>query len=209
MIFKEALPTYSYELLKRVSKNTGFSKFYLAGGTSLALQIGHRKSVDLDFFSSEPFSSNITSELKDDYKAISISNNSIELIVENTKVMFWYFAFPLIKELVKKEKLSLADPLDIGLMKLLAIQGRTTKKDIIDLYFIDKEIIKLEDLLELFESSYKETSFNAYSSLKSLFDIEKLKNDPMPEMLKEVSFDEAFELVTDKIGRHLKQKFKM
>lgn len=206
MIFKQVLPTYSYELLRRLSENPGFTKFYLAGGTSLALQIGHRRSVDLDFFSSEPFSSNITSELKDGYTAIAVSNNSIELIVENTKVMFWYFAFPVIKELIKVESLILADPVDIGLMKLLAIQGRTTKKDIIDLYFIDKEIIKLEDLLELFESSYKETSFNSYSSLKSLFDIDKLKNDPMPEMLKEVDFHEAFELVAEKISKYLKSK---
>lgn len=203
-IHKEVLPKYSRNLLADIFKNPTFSQFYLAGGTSLALQIGHRESIDLDFFSREEFDTSIMQAFPHPYETVRLNRNSIEIFSMNTKVMFFRFAFPLTQNLITFEQFKFAHPIDIGLMKLLAIQGRTTKKDIIDLYFIDQEIIKLEELLLKFEESYPKESFNSYSSLKNIFDETSIMYEPMPKLLKNADWNVCWETVSTKIIQHIK-----
>jgi hypothetical protein len=204
-LYREVLPKYSWDLLKRISENDFFKQFYLAGGTSLALQIGHRESIDLDFFSPNEFSSTILHTFPTKYEVIRQYDNSIEIFANKTKVMLFYFAYPLLQDILCINNLRLANPIDIGLMKLLAIQGRSTKKDIIDLFFIDKEIISLEKLLEMFEEHYPKETFNSYTSLKSIFNVSSLENEPMPKLLKTVTWHECWELVSAKIMQHIKK----
>jgi hypothetical protein len=204
MLKKETLPKHSFKLLQEIASIKTFEEFYLAGGTALALQIGHRESIDLDFFTGKEFKTAILSKFPTTYQVVSLNDNSIELIAERTKVFFFYFAFPLYKDLINVEGIRFADPVDIGLMKLLALQGRTTRKDIIDLYFIDKEIMPLEELLQLFEKHYPSESFNSYNSLKTILSTSTLENQPMPKMMKEVNWDECLELVTRKVTGHIK-----
>lgn len=198
-LYKKTLDKKSFKLLEYINSNQNFRHFYLAGGTSLSLQIGHRESIDLDFFTHWPFSSNLISKLNKPYDAIGIHNNSIEAIVEDTKVFFFYFAFPRYKDLIIINEIKFADPVDIGLMKLLALQGRTTRKDIIDLYFIDKEIIPLENLMELFQKHYPKERFNQIDSIKTLLDSETLELQPMPKMLKKVKWCEIRDYVVKKV----------
>ncbi|BCX13574.1 MAG: hypothetical protein KatS3mg085_106 [Candidatus Dojkabacteria bacterium] len=202
-IFNEVLPDYSFDLFQKISTNSSFNNFYLAGGTSLALQLGHRESIDLDFFTNEPFTTSIMNSFPAKYEVIRLFDNSIEIFAQDTKIMFFYFAFPLYKPLMKHKGMKLAHPIDIGLMKLLALQGRTTKKDIIDLYFIDQKIIALEKLLEIFEKIYPKEGFNSYSSIKLLFDENLLKSEPLPKMFHEINWEECFELVTSKVLQHI------
>ncbi|MBN1915389.1 nucleotidyl transferase AbiEii/AbiGii toxin family protein [Candidatus Dojkabacteria bacterium] len=204
-LYKEVLRSDSFQLLQNISQNKSLNTFFLAGGTSLALQIGHRISDDLDFFTKSEFKSNLLSEIQGKYEVITLHDNSIEIIQSNTKVSFLFFAFPLYKKLKKAGNIRLADPIDIGLMKLLALQGRTTKKDIVDLYFIDKEIIQLEKLLKLFESHFPKESFNSYSSIKELFNLEELAAEPMPKMIKKVKWEEALEKVLGEVSRFVRQ----
>lgn len=203
-LHKQILPHKSYLLLQKIRKNESFRNFYLAGGTALALQIGHRKSYDFDFFSEKEFSSTLLTKFDKPYEVIALHNNSIELIKDETKVMFMFFGFKLMKPLLKIENVIMANPIDIGLMKLLALQGRSTRKDIVDLYFIDKLIIKLEGLLKLFESHYPKESFNSYKSLKMLIDESELNKEPMPRMMMQCNWDEALKLVKQKIALHMK-----
>lgn len=93
------LPTYSLDLLCEISSNPHFADFYLAGGTALSLQLGHRISIDLDFFSESEFSANLVDQLKKPYEVISLHNNSIELILDNTKIFFFRFSFPLVNKI--------------------------------------------------------------------------------------------------------------
>jgi len=162
--------------LRKIQTLPEFGSFYLAGGTALALQLGHRISKDLDLFSSEKFKTNTIKRLKFKYRVISLHNNSIELI---------------------------ADPVDIGLMKLLALQGRTSKKDIFDLYFIHQKVMPLEKILNLFERKYPKESFSSYDSFKSIFNIDK--KEPLPKLLIKVDWDECLQLVKNKITEHLKK----
>lgn len=193
----------TFELLKSIQVNQSFTDFYLAGGTALALYLGHRKSYDLDFFTDQEFNANLINKFTINYQVINLHNNSIEISAMDTKIMFWYFAFPLYKKFKEIQGLRLADPIDIGLMKLLALQGRTTKKDIVDLYFIDQEVIKLEKLLKIFEEFYPKSSFNSYSSLKQLLNIDEIEASPDPIMFKGFKWEPAWKLVSTKIKRHI------
>lgn len=202
-LHKDILSKGLWEILFNIQTKPGFKNFYLAGGTALALVLGHRSSVDLDLFSPIEFDTTLVNNLKTKYKTISLSNNSIELDINGNKVFFFFFAFPLVKPLLKTEHVCLADPIDIGLMKLLALQGRSSKKDIIDLYYIDKEIIPLEKLLSIFEKTYPKESFNAYSSIKNLINIDDLRSQPMPVMTEPFDFDNAFNIITNKLITHI------
>ncbi|HEC65605.1 MAG TPA: hypothetical protein ENI23_09935 [bacterium] len=204
-LHKQVVSKRTYKLLQDITQNRYFKEFYLVGGTALALQIGHRVSEDLDFFSQDEFKSNIIKKIKKSHEIVSLHDNSIEVIIENTKVFFFYFAFPLLNKIRKTESIRMADPIDIGLMKLLALQGRTTKKDIIDLYFIDKEVIELEDLLERFEKRYPKESFNSYKSLKTLLDYSSLDSEKLPRVIKRVNWKKVSDLVSSKVSKHLKK----
>ena len=101
------------------------------------------------------------------------------------------------------------NPIDIGLLKLLAIQGRHTKKDIIDLWIIDREVMDLELLLEEFEKHYSKETFNLFSSSKELFNIEEINKEQMPKMYVEVDFDECLFIVQNKVTKYLKKILKV
>lgn len=205
-LYKEVLHSKSFSLLKKLIKDPTLKHFYLAGGTSLALQIGHRESIDLDFFSPLPFQSNLIDMLGVKYETIGVHNNSIEVIVDGTKVFFFYFAFERLRDLKVIDGIRFSNPIDIGLMKLLAIQGRATKKDIIDLWFIDKEVLPLEDLLIIFNSFYPHERINSVESVKVLTDESMLNDQPMPKMLKPFDWDNNFKEVRDKFFKFISEK---
>ncbi len=116
--------------------------FYLAGGTALALQIGHRDSVDFDFFCEKAFDPNVLYESFQqvfsghNIQKIQEEENTLGILVDGTiKITFMTFPYPLIK-IEETEYLQIASMLDIAAMKLSAITGRATMKDYVDLYFI-------------------------------------------------------------------------
>ncbi len=203
-IHREVVDDLTLKLLIEILNKEEFGDFYLAGGTALALMLGHRKSIDLDFFSQAEFPNSLSHVLPHIQNTISIQNNYIEVVIDGIKVMFMYFAYPRQKKLITIDGIRFADPLDIGLMKLLALQGRTTKKDIVDLFFLDQNLIKLENLLDVFEKAYPDLSFNAYDSFKKLLDKESIDNSPEPVMLKDLIWQEAIDLVESKLMKHLK-----
>lgn len=205
-IFKSVLSIESFNLLKAISNDSNFDNFYLAGGTALALQIGHRQSIDLDFFSPLDFKTSLLANFPFKYSTNSLFDNSIEIVSENTKVMFFYFGFPLYKNFEEIDGIKFASPVDIGLMKLLALEGRTSRKDIIDLYFIHKEIINLGNLLDLYDNFYPKEKFNDYKSMSVILNSEDYEREPMPIMLKDFEWNEALKTVNFEILKYSKRK---
>jgi hypothetical protein len=129
--------------------------FYLAGGTALALQIGHRDSVDFDFFKKDGFDTLVLFErLLGSFSGwplvkVQDERNTLSVIAaESIKLSFMRYPYPLLRPLISTEHLDLADVADIGCMKLSAISGRGTMKDYVDLYFILQRI-SLNELLAL------------------------------------------------------------
>jgi len=129
--------------------------FYLAGGTALALEIGHRQSVDFDFFRKEDFDSGELFETLQNIfsgkecKKTFESKNTLYLEINGVKFSFFGYKYPLIEEVISNEYLELASPLDIAAMKLFAIQKRAAKKDYTDIYYLLQKY-SLEVLLDAF-----------------------------------------------------------
>ncbi len=169
--------------------------FYLAGGTALALQIGHRDSIDFDFF----IEGNIDTlvlwiKIQDiffRYKLIKTQNelNTLSCIIDgDIRLSFFGYNYPLIQTPSEESELKLASIFDIGCMKLSAITSRATFKDYVDLHFILQQI----SLRELFEGmSKKFPTLDQGLVLKSLVYFDDILSEPiifMPEFV--VSFEE-------------------
>lgn len=204
-LHKDILTNQAWELLEQFNQDNNFEQFYLVGGTALALYLGHRKSIDLDYFSQTNFPANILDNLEGEKNFLSKFPGSVECICNEVKLMFFYFAYPRTKKLRVVESIRLADPIDIGLMKLLALTGRVSKKDIIDLYFIDNQIIKIGELFEIYQKTYPKGAFNIYSSVKQLLNKEELDTQPDPIMLvNDYNWEEVYLNVEQKLVSALK-----
>ncbi len=108
MLYRATVLSGTLELLKKIMEKPAFNGYYLAGGTSLALQIGHRISVDLDFFGNQPFEPlEILDELTDcaPVSILSQSKNILVLNVQGVKVDFVNYRYPLIRPPVLEEGL--------------------------------------------------------------------------------------------------------
>ncbi len=129
-------------------------RFYLAGGTALALQYGHRKSIDLDYFSETDQVDEVThAELKaalgqrKEVENPRLGPGFFECEIRGVRTGFFSYGYPLLEPVAEVDGLRLCSPLDIGLMKLDALIGRGAKKDFVDLYFIAQHLT-LDYLLE-------------------------------------------------------------
>lgn len=167
------------------------TKFYLAGGTALALIYGHRKSIDLDFFTKENFNNqDILKEIKKKFavKILSQEEDTLHILIDNVKISFFKYNYKILFPFIKyNENINLANPIDIACMKLDAISDRGLKKDFVDLFFILKDY-KLFELLNYFEKKYKDSDYSFLHILKSLIYFEKADDDPSPVMLKNANW---------------------
>ena len=132
--------------------------FYLAGGTALALQLGHRLSADLDFFSPTQEISSLVEPLRATFQPFSTTLASIAwgnliYLVSEVRVGFYGYGYDLVEPLEDAEGVGLASVTDIGLMKLDALLGRASRKDFHDLYAICQRI-PLRSLLDLAPLKY-------------------------------------------------------
>ncbi len=157
---KKLLPQLAF--LKKYS-------FYLAGGTALALQIGHRTSLDFDFYTEKKFDSR---KLRQDFdrrfkkiQEIYIAEDTLEVRVEGIRVSFFRYPYKLIKPRLSIKEVNLASPEDIAAMKIIAISDRGTKRDFIDIYFLLKKF-SLKDILWFVKKKYP--NFNIYVGLQGL-----------------------------------------
>ncbi|MBY0427425.1 MAG: nucleotidyl transferase AbiEii/AbiGii toxin family protein [Cytophagales bacterium] len=162
-------------------KRDYLSSFVLVGGTSLALQIGHRKSIDLDLFTVQDFNSeNLVSNLLQDYRLVVSSQMPQTLIgnINGIKVDFIRFKFPFLYPIIELNGIRMLSMQDIAPMKLDAITGRGSKKDFFDLYFLLQHI-SLENMLNLYKEKYAhQTLFHVVRSLVYFADAEQ-QPDPM------------------------------
>ncbi|MCE7923437.1 MAG: hypothetical protein DYG98_10295 [Haliscomenobacteraceae bacterium CHB4] len=143
-------------LLTQIMALPQLESFNLAGGTALALQIGHRKSYDLDFFGNRPFEYGEIEELVaplGSIKPIQQSKNILILKVNDVKVDFVNYRYQLLGEVNRTDGLRLLSLMDIGAMKLAAITGRGRKRDFTDLFFLMKHF-SLKELVGFYNQKY-------------------------------------------------------
>ena len=182
-------------------------KWYLAGGTALALQIGHRDSVDFDFFIDDDFDTNILfeklREIFEDYTIVKIQDekNTLTIILdEEIKISFFTYKYKLLKPLIIEKYLRLASIEDIACMKLSAIVSRATQKDYVDLYFVLHKI-SLNKLLEYTKIKFPELDTGLI--LKSLIYFVDIDNEKILfKNNKEVDFEEVKKYLQDTVVKY-------
>ncbi len=185
-MFPETIGSGHSGLLEIISKHkTLNNNYYLAGGTALALQIGHRKSFDLDFFTQKDINVNdlaayLSKELKGEI--ISTGENTVNSEVNNIRVSFISFKYKLIRRFTKYSGIKLASFEDIACMKCSAISQRAEKKDFFDLYEILKKLQPME-LRNLLTEKFQTNGFNPYYMAKTFFYLDEVEKSPDPVSL--------------------------
>jgi hypothetical protein len=155
-----AVPPEVARAFRTVSAALSASDFYLAGGTALALRIGHRSSVDLDLFS--PTLRNVDqliAQLLDvvpDFAVTSTAPRTLYGTLEGVQVSFFGYAYPCLAppERPDPSLLAIATIEDIAAMKLAAIASRGSRKDFVDLWFLIRGGLPLAETVRLFERKY-------------------------------------------------------
>lgn len=190
MLQKQTVNTETLGILKELAALPILQDFALAGGTSLALRLGHRISIDLDFFTRREFDPLLLrQELKSfQPRVINESRNTLSVVIKNVKVEFIRHDYPLIRDLKEIEGAHFYSLEDVAAMKLNAVINRGSKKDFFDLF----ELIKLFDLSEII-SFYKE-KYEVSSTLmllKSLVYFDDAEEEPDPISLDHTDWEEV------------------
>ncbi|MCF7833863.1 MAG: nucleotidyl transferase AbiEii/AbiGii toxin family protein [Candidatus Pacebacteria bacterium] len=156
--------------------------FCLAGGTGLSLQLGHRISIDLDFFTNKEFE---TERLIQSLKLLGkleieeTKEDTFNGSLDGVKISFFKTPVNLLFEKKDFEGLKIADERDISAMKILAISNRGSKKDFVDLYFLLKRY-SIQDILNFFKEKYASYGYNLMYILKSLVYFNDAEDDVEP-----------------------------
>lgn len=166
-----------------------FPQFYLGGGTALALQIGHRMSDDFDLFSEKDNPNDLLEQVEKIFKNSKvdiITNHSEQLsvIIDQIKVDFVRYPFPLILDLIKYKETKIIKVSEIAAMKAYTIGRRASYKDYVDLYFIlsEKQIF-LPEIIKISRKKFKE-QFDPRLFLEQLIYLEDVNEEPI-KFLKE------------------------
>ncbi len=195
MFTKTLLP----DTLRAIQLISGFPEIkqaYLAGGTALALQIGHRISQDLDFFTQEEFNeTQLSTKLATlrEFVQDGTTKWTVWGKVGETKLSIFYYKYPLLGKTVQFEEIQLASLADIAAMKIHAIEDRGTKRDFVDTYFLAKKYT-LDEMLGFYQKKYGILEDHLYAILRSLDYFEDAeKESDMPKMKTSVNWEEVKE----------------
>lgn len=183
------------QLLRDIQAIPQMSGYPLVGGTALALQIGHRLSIDLDFFGNSNLALDTIKAELEKLGPLLVDNRSesiLNLRIRNIKVDVARYRYPLIAPTVSNDGLILAGIEDIAAMKLSAVVGRGSKKDFIDIYFLLNSYT-LEEMMRLFRRKISdESDLMIARSLTYFVDADK---EVMPDMLVPVEWSAVKERI--------------
>lgn len=208
------LPSETKKALVFLSKQAwiGDLSWYLAGGTALALETGNRRSFDLDFFTTEPYFNN--SELLNkfsenhDWKTTINKENTIYGELFGAKISFIAYPFFIPKQdFIQYGTIHILHPLDIAVMKIVAISQRGRKRDFFDLYWCAKNIEPLENLMKRLKTQYPSVAHNYHHILKSLVYFHDAQSDPEPEIFFKATWKEIKKYFQREISMLASKKF--
>lgn len=199
MLHFETLDPGTLRLLKELMALPLLKDTRLVGGTALALQLGHRNSIDLDLFGSVPFSSDDLHDALAAGHSLTVIKESASIniyLIDGVKVDVVNYRYPWIGEAVPGDGFILAGIADIAAMKISAIVGRGTKKDFIDLFFLIR-IFPLRTILDFYMKKFEDASI--FIAMKSLTYFEDAEADPMPTMLEDISWEAVKEAICNAV----------
>lgn len=190
MLSIQTIHPNTLELLKQLAAQPELAQTRLVGGTALALQYGHRQSIDLDFFGTLPENKDELVEMTRRVGNVLVTNRTkmiVQTVINQVKVDFVdYNRYAWIDEPIQGDGFVLASDKDIAAMKVNAIIGRGTRKDFIDLYMLLQHY-SLTEIMGFYEQKYPE--FSEYRALLSMTYFEDAEMQDMPKMFIETSWD--------------------
>ncbi|MGI9037374.1 MAG: nucleotidyl transferase AbiEii/AbiGii toxin family protein [Gemmatimonadota bacterium] len=194
----------AWEVVRRLESAGVLRDWTLAGGTGLALQFGHRYSEDIDLFRPDSVdAARLVSALAaiGETDVQSRSDDTLHAVLDGLRVSFLAARPPLLFPGTEYRGLSVADPRDIAVMKIVAIGGRGSRKDFVDLYFYLKSGATLSGVFTLLERNFTSLNYNEYHLLKSLAYFDDAELEPMPRMIRKVEWSEIRSHVEEEVRR--------
>jgi predicted nucleotidyltransferase component of viral defense system len=191
-MFTKILLPDTVRAIKLVSKVPIVKNSYLAGGTALALRLGHRISIDLDFFTLEELEENVLLadlEQLPEFKKDGVAWRTVWGIIQNTKFSLFYYKYPLLEKTDAFMGIKIASLKDIAAMKIIAIGDRGTKRDFIDLYFLTKTYTT-DEMLEFYDMKFGDLDEKAYHLIRSLdYFADADVDTQLPKMLIDIDWE--------------------
>lgn len=200
------LEALKLEQKKIFSEIKHFPQFYLVGGTALALQIGHRISIDFDLFSKNNIPYALLKKVRRVFKGMKIEivvnhSEQLSVIIEKTKIDFVKYNFPLVLKLIEFKDVEILPVAEIATMKAFALNYRGTLKDYIDLYFILKgKYTTLKEIEKIGEKKYK-NEFNFRLFLEQMLYLEGIKKEKIEFLKEEVSKEQIKDFFKEEIKK--------
>jgi hypothetical protein len=149
------------QVLRQLSTIVSPRQFYLGGGTALAIHLGHRLSVDLDWFTPEKIADplRLAQDLRDEgapFVTGSTERGTLHGMMEDVRLSFMEYHYPLLEALVPWPEFGchLASMADLACMKLSAVAQRGSRKDFIDIYALASNCFSLPDMLAMYQRKY-------------------------------------------------------
>ncbi len=187
MIHAEVLPEAQAACLRSLAPAATDLGFHLAGGTAVALQIGHRRSVDFDWFA--PRFPGHPVDLRESLASrgiplepTALADQTVHGWIRGVKVSFFEFRPPLLEPLVEWPEVGcrLASCSDLAAMKLLAVAQRGSKKDFIDVHALSGRM-PLAHMLDCYQRRFGVIDTGRVLAGLCFFD--DAEAEPMPVML--------------------------
>ena len=194
MIFHaEVLAAAQKNVLKRLGKFASQRDFYLAGGTALAIYLGHRRSKDFDLFTKGKIVDPI--RLAGDIKAEGIpfitgqvEKGTLYGTISDARVCFLEYLYPLLQPCILWQDfhIPLASLSDLACMKLAAVAQRGSKKDFVDIFALGSKIFTLKDMLTLYQKKFSIRDIGHVMFALTYFD--EADGEPTPKMFLDVDW---------------------
>jgi len=211
MLREETVEPATLELLKQMVGLPEMKPFRLVGGTALSLLFGHRKSIDLDFFTDEPLQKEVfIPALEDAFGKVIPTNERSKVIyqcvIRNVKVDFVYVSDSFLNPVQIIDKIPFADTKDLIALKLNAIKGRGVKKDFLDL----AKLLKIYSFDELFRFYYDRYPYDDSPALsRSVVYFDDAENTLAPQSLDGMTWVKAKKVIIKSFDDYKKKRYKI
>jgi predicted nucleotidyltransferase component of viral defense system len=192
----ETITSQMRDVLRFIGQQSFAGRFYLAGGTALALRLGHRRSVDLDFFSAtDRVLQASRQEILGDLipltpQVLEDVDGNLLLQVSGLHMGFFSYSYPLLESTDSVKGIAIASVVDVGLMKLDALITRGSRKDFYDLYVVAQQV-PISNLLALARNKYPYVRDFELMAVESLVLFENADRDLQPDLLIDLPWEQV------------------
>ncbi len=212
MLQYRAVYPETLELLKKLMQLPELNDFFLVGGTALALQLGHRISLDIDLFTQKDFDTKelflklnrqfTITDLTEGNNTLSFNITYPEKTNNSIKADIIKYSYLLINPVIKEDNIRLLSIEDIIPMKLSAVAGRGSKKDFYDIFYLLRQY-SIDQMFDLFRKKYP--NINEFHILKSLTYFEDAEMEPVPQTIEKIDWSTIKKTIVDETNKYIKK----